>query len=280
MASTSVPAFVRGQVYNRRKDIHLPFGGSHQSGISPSRRYPFVFLFTGKGGEQHGYEDSWENGVFLYSGEGQKGNQSFKAGNKAIRDHARDGRDLLLFTNVKNGVRFEGIFHYAGHHIRSAPGGDKKLRELIVFHLISDELPEDAISFESIPDITHATLDELRKAAYAASAPPTKILQSKESARFHYKRSEEIRLYVLKRANGVCESCGGDAPFLRKDGSPYLENHHIHKISENGRDDPAHVAAICPTCHRLIHHGKNGAATDDSLLEKILKKELALQVSR
>ena len=81
--------FEIGRVYNRRSEIHEPYGGQWQSGISTPRDQPFIFLFTGESGEQYGYEDGWDdNGVFLYTGEGQKGDMEFIGGNRAIRDHA------------------------------------------------------------------------------------------------------------------------------------------------------------------------------------------------
>ena len=93
--------FVQGEVY-RRRDLHKQFGGQQQGGISTPSRHPIVLLFTGEAGEQHGYRDGWSNdGVFLYTGEGQHGDMQFSRGNLAIRDHAQQGRDLHLFEYVK-----------------------------------------------------------------------------------------------------------------------------------------------------------------------------------
>jgi 5-methylcytosine-specific restriction protein A len=61
--------FEVGQLYDRRREIHEPYGGQQQGGISTPREHPFVLLFTSQTGEQYGYEDGWEeNGVFLYTG--------------------------------------------------------------------------------------------------------------------------------------------------------------------------------------------------------------------
>jgi len=66
--------FEIGDLYNRREEIHARFGGSKQSGISPSRQSPYIFIFTGAMGEQYGYTDGWdENRIFRYTGEGQRG---------------------------------------------------------------------------------------------------------------------------------------------------------------------------------------------------------------
>jgi 5-methylcytosine-specific restriction enzyme A len=92
----------------------------------------------------------------------------------------------------------------------------------------------------------------LRAASQAKEGKP------QEAKGLYYKRSATVREYVLVRAGGVCESCEKPAPFLRIDGTPYLEPHHTRRISDGGPDHPRWVAAICPNCHSEIHHGEDG----------------------
>jgi len=73
-----------------------------------------------------------------------------------------------------------------------------------------------------------------------------------------YERSSAVRDYVLMRADGHCESCKLPAPFTASDGQPYLEAHHTTRLSDGGIDHPRHIAALCPTCHRRVHHGQGG----------------------
>ena len=95
--------FVIGNVY-KRSEIHDRYGGSRQSGICPSRSVPYIFIFTGSGGAQHGYKDQWENeNVFSYTGEGQSGDMAFTRGNLALRDHLINGKRVFLFKYVKTG---------------------------------------------------------------------------------------------------------------------------------------------------------------------------------
>src|SRR5215208_5581705 len=54
------------------------------------------------------------------------------------------------------------------------------------------------------------------------------------------------------------EGCSTPAPFVRSDGTPYLEPHHLRRLSDGGPDHPAHVIALCPTCHRRVHAGADG----------------------
>jgi 5-methylcytosine-specific restriction enzyme A len=100
--------FKLDQVY-KRSDIHDKFGGNRQGGISPSSQFPFIFIFSGKSGHQHGYKDQWENhDVFSYTGEGQLNDMQFVRGNLAIRDHLKNGRRVFLFIQEQKAfVRFE-----------------------------------------------------------------------------------------------------------------------------------------------------------------------------
>ena len=82
-----------------------------------------------------------------------------------------------------------------------------------------------------------------------------------------------MRKYVLARAKGKCEACFSDAPFQRKNGTPYLEAHHTKLISEGGPDHPKWVGAICPNCHREIHSGIAGKDLNARLSENIERIE-------
>lgn len=99
--------FIPSQIY-KRSVIHDQYGGNRQSGICPSSQYPYIFIFSGAGGKQHGYKDQWENDkVFSYTGEGQSGDMEFTRGNLALRDHLKTGKRVFLFEYVKTGyVKF------------------------------------------------------------------------------------------------------------------------------------------------------------------------------
>src|SRR5262245_45811547 len=96
----------------KRTTLHRKFGGSGQSGISPSTKTPNIFLFFDpSSGEQHGYTDEWHSdGCFYYTGHGQRGDQEMKRGNLAIRDHAESGKALRLFKGTGGVVEYMGQF--------------------------------------------------------------------------------------------------------------------------------------------------------------------------
>jgi hypothetical protein len=99
-----------------------------------------VLLFSDPSScEQHGYLDGWhEDGFFHYSGEGQHGDQVMSRGNKAIRDHLTDGRELHVFLSNGNGrpVTYAGQFECIDNYQVDAPeGNDGPLRTMIMFRL-------------------------------------------------------------------------------------------------------------------------------------------------
>lgn len=69
-----------------------------------------------------------------------------------------------------------------------------------------------------------------------------------------YSRSVYIREFARRISNGVCQLCDMDSPFHDKHGQPFLEVHHIHYLSNGGTDTIDNVIALCPNCHRKIHH--------------------------
>jgi 5-methylcytosine-specific restriction protein A len=182
---------------------------------------------------------------------------TFVRGNKAIRDHLVNGKELLLFENLGSGTKnkFLGDFACASWEIRVAPDKNRNRRRVIVFHLVQQEELDSAIPAATVS--TGQPLEELRRRAYAASSIPAEK-DTRQTLRRYYERSEDVRVYVLARAAGTCESCGKPAPFMRPDGSPYLEPHHTRRVSDGGLDHPRWVGGICPTCHKEIHYGMNG----------------------
>lgn len=270
--------FVIGGTYNRRQDIHRHFDGQQQGGIATPSGHPVVFAFTGNSGTQHGYDDGWTDaGVFRYFGEGQLGDMKWKGGNKAIRDHALQDKDLILFETLGKGkVRCLGQFFCAGYELVPAPDRAKATRQAIVFNLVPSDLA--AQHDDHPPDELPTDLFALRKKAVSAATTGGEGKPS-DAKRNYYARSAVVRAYVLARAAGVCECCRREAPFKTTSGAPYLEPHHIRRLSDGGPDHPAHVGAVCPNCHREAHHGVERAEINARLAETVRQTELAAERS-
>lgn len=260
--------FTPGQVY-RRRDLHSQFGGQNQGGISTPAGRNVVFLFTGETGEQYGYSDGWtDEGIFFYTGEGQRGDMSFVRGPAAIRGHSSQGKDLHLFSSAQRGhVRYEGQMVFTGFQYRAAPDIDGNMRQAIVFELVPLVDFEEAVPGEATPDVLEAelgsaSLEELRWRAISVSVESRNAVQRRSNTRH---RSRAIKLYAEKRANGICEGCSADAPFQTADGRPYLETHHIRRLSDGGPDHPRWVVAVCPNCHRRAHYALDGTTYNEHL---------------
>ena len=126
--------FIPELLYKRR-DIHDEYGGNWQSGICPSTKYPYIFIFSGASGKQHGYKDGWQNeDIFEYTGEGQKGDMQFTRGNLALRNHLENGKRVFLFEAEGNGyVRFKGEVEFYDADFFDTPDTDGNLRQGIKF---------------------------------------------------------------------------------------------------------------------------------------------------
>lgn len=81
-------------------------------------------------------------------------------------------------------------------------------------------------------------------------------------------RDPLVKAWVLQTANGICELCDSQAPFLKSNGKPYLEVHHVKRLASDGADKPSNAIAVCPNCHRALHYSSNC----DELTEKSYQK--------
>lgn len=272
------PDLILGQTYQRR-ELHEKYGGQQQGGISTPREYPFIFLFSSHRGKEYGYDDGWQvDGLYHYTGEGQVGDMSFTRGNKAVRDHALHGKELLLFDTLPDGTRrFMGPMRYVDHYFKDIPDEDGNSRRGIVFRL-APLLPREEISLAPIVTSEEGLgFIRSRQAAIKASSEHP-ISQKGETT--YYERSKTVAKYILERANGFCEACGLPSPFRKKNSSPYLEVHHTQRLSDEGPDDPAYLIACCPTCHKRVHYGYDGDQINKNLAAKACAIEEAISRNR
>ena len=71
-----------------------------------------------------------------------------------------------------------------------------------------------------------------------------------------YNRDPNVVMQALAKANGICQGCKKNAPFISTQGDPFLEVHHIIPLSHGGQDILDNVIALCPNCHRRQHFGE------------------------
>ena len=176
-------------------------------------------------------------------------------------------------------MRYEGAVDLLGHHESIALDVDGIPRKVIVFHLgfvvpenvrLANSVPAPDLRQPSPPKLAVRSLAELRRKALLAAPIGADVKRREQNVR---DRSAAVAAYVLRRADGKCECCNSPAPFLRRDGTPYLEAHHLRRRADEGPDHPSWVAAICATCHRRIHHGADGHAVNQDLGQMIVEME-------
>ncbi|MBO9377883.1 HNH endonuclease [Sphingomonas histidinilytica] len=267
--------FVIGQRYNRRKDLHERFGGSRQNGMISMPRVRALALITGEGGKLAGYMDrELPDGSWRYTGEGPSGDMQMVRQNRTLRDHVANGVDVLLFE--KDGstpfLIYRGQFVCPSWDVEDQRGADGLMRKAFVFNLVPlGHDGEDPIQI-AVRDATDFA--GLRVRAYAAAAPA--LQKTAGGPATVYQRSADVRAYVMARAAGVCEACAAPAPFETATGAPYLEAHHIDRLSDGGPDDPRRVAGICPNCHKRAHFGSDRVAFNATLRARTVDREKAL----
>jgi 5-methylcytosine-specific restriction enzyme A len=273
----------------RRSEIHANFGGQRQGAISTPADQPVVLLFSTPGGDEFGSRDGWsEEGVYDYTGEGQVGDMQFIRGNLAIRGHSEAGKELLLFEGQGDGsIEFVGRMAYVGHRIEEGPDRNGNPRSVIIFQLapieffLLDQLPlntNEVFAPGSGPEtLLGLDLAALRtKALDSSSEEPS---STADRIRRVWMRSQAVRLYALRRAMGVCEGCDEEAPFVTPRGEPFLEVHHLKRVSDGGPDRPEAVAAVCPNCHRRSDHAVDARVFNREVEARVRLKEAQLGFS-
>ncbi len=249
-----------------REDLHAYFGGQRQGGIVTPRKYPVVLLFSSPRGHDYGYQDGWLGDLYLYSGEGTRGDMTFTRGNRALRDHEVLGKKLYLFLRSPGEVAYLllGEFRYAGHLWRWAPDETKQLRRALAFLL---EPLEGALREGEGVSLDPETEGLLEQGRLETTPRVQRLVVGR------YARSPSVARETLRRAGGICELCGQPAPFRDINGEPFLEVHHIIPLAEGGPDDLSNTAALCPNCHRAVHH----AYEAPSLRRKLLRLRREIQ---
>lgn len=256
--------FEDGKLYSRWF-LHDVLKGERYKGISTPGDHPLIFIFTGDSGEDYGYEDEFkEDGTFWYTGEGTTGDMSMDKGNKAIRDHRKNGKSIHLFedTDMPWIVQYVGELSYFEYEEKQMDDENGDSRTGFRFHL----RPIDDSNLTLTDDLSNSLSDEavFERAKKKSSSGPIEPKQQ-TSAGYRYPGSEEVRRYAVRIADGVCQGCRDDAPFTDKSGEPYLEVHHIEPRSSGGADAPHNVIAICANCHRRVHSGQDGSQFNEQL---------------
>lgn len=139
-----------------------------------------------------------------------------------------------------------------------------KLEELI--HLEEGRSATPVVRFEQ--EVLEALKRKPKQQPEGQGQPRTREVVSTQ-----YVRDPAVVAWVLKESNGVCECCLSPAPFVKPTGDPYLEVHHLRRLADGGSDTVSNAAALCPNCHRELHHGQD----QEGLREQMYQKQSRLR---
>ena len=201
-------------------------------------------------------------GVYHYTGQGMKGDQSLSfAQNKTLAESPDNHVNLHFFEVFK-----DGQYIYVGKvELASKPyqaiqdDEDSYPRKVWVFplRLINADNPQTYLDSELV---TKAYKDQakiadkldiaelMKRAIKSGSAASSRKTYAKM-----YVRSPYIAEFTKRQANGFCQLCNAPAPFNNKNNEPYLESHHIVWLSNDGPDTVDNTVALCPNCHKRMH---------------------------
>jgi hypothetical protein len=149
------------------------------------------------------------------------------------RDFVAIGEALRQLAGLGN--------HAAWREVHKSFGGTKALYRSLAAHTYDNNI-EDAIA-----DLGS---DEPRR---------------KDAPGATYIRDPNVRKEVERRANGRCEFCG-EPGFPRRDGSKYVETHHIIALARDGADRVTNVIGLCPNHHKEAHFGSQSNALEQEMI--------------
>ncbi|MCW3989821.1 MAG: HNH endonuclease [Candidatus Bathyarchaeota archaeon] len=205
------------------------------------------------------YDDVWKRDILHYTGMGQKGNQSVDfMQNKTLAYSGSNGVAVHLFE-----VFTPRKYLYRGRvklveKPYQAPQKDYEgvtrqvwLFPVRIFQEEQTPIPEEVfIDNQAIKEkaVKRKTTTELLRTIRESTDTQKRPVLSNQ-----YVRDPVVSELAKRRANGKCQLCKQDAPFLNRAGEPYLETHHIDWLSRNGLDNLENTVALCPNCHRKMH---------------------------
>lgn len=240
------------------KQVAETFDCGVMGGMRRSHKTNSLVLITD--GKKPFYHDKWYGEVLHYTGMGKEGDQSLEyAQNKTLAYAKANGVDVYLFEVLaENRYTFRGNVELAATpFMEDQEDAEGNSRKVCIFPL---KVVDGQITADEFGDIQKKEQDDVRLhekdpkyIERIAKDHSTKIPSSRKVVSTGFIRDAYIAENARIRAKGNCQLCGGKAPFLDKDGKPYLEAHHIEWLSRGGSDSIDNVVALCPNCHRKMH---------------------------
>ena len=199
------------------------------------------------------YRDVWKNGVLHYTGMGKIGDQVLEGNQNGTLFYSdTNGVEVHLFEVITKAVyTYRGVVKLVDKPYKSRQPDDKgNMRDVWMFPVAPVEEMGQNVSHE-LTEQEISRLSDKELARYTAVKNVKKEPKTTETVVYY--RDPYLKQMVKRIADGKCQYCGEDAPFIDKQGEPYLEAHHVKRLADGGRDTIDNVVAICPNCHRKVH---------------------------
>lgn len=127
--------------------------------------------------------------------------------------------------------------------------------------IVGDKESEyDQVELESISEIVLDS-DNAPAPEWTGVKEEQAMTTSPRTGRDIPKRDPQRAADALRHAEYLCEYDESDRTFLRKNGKPYTEPHHLIPISkyrdfEYSVDVMENIVSLCSHCHNLLHYGR------------------------
>ncbi len=136
----------------------------------------------------------------------------------------------------------------------------------------------DQVETESIRQIIDNRASSGEKPKWQGKREPQAMTTSAKTGRDIPKRDPQRAADALAFADYKCEFNHSDRTFLRKNGTPYTEPHHLIPISKYrdfnySVDVMENIVSLCSHCHNLIHYGR--LADKEPVLAKLFNDRKA-----
>lgn len=255
------------------KDIIETFKVGNMGGMRRSLAHKCLILISDP--YKGLYLDAWKDDVLHYTGMGKIGDQGLDyAQNHTLANSGSNGVAVHLFEVLQPTVyTYQGEVELVGKPYQETQPDEKgQVRKVWMFPLKIKAGKAPVIVEE---DVQKQKAQELARKARKLSNKELAIRAGNKKGKpgkrkvlaAQYDRDPSVIEYVIRRSKGRCELCEADAPFIKPDGEPCLEVHHVNWLSEGGDDTTDNAVALCPNCHRKMHSLK--FAVDIAKLKRI-----------
>ena len=248
-----------GDKIDNRKLTEI-FRCSTQGGMRRSHRTDSLVLVSDH--TRGIYDDRWvSNDILHFSGIGLDGDQDINfAQNKTLAESKTNGVGVYLFEVYEKGTYlFRGrIKLHCRPYQTLQPDRHNRLRNVWIFPLKIERVDAQykvpqrlLIKKQVIKEKAAKRLSDkalFLRAVHANKQPITRQVDSSA-----YEKNVYVSELAKRRADGVCQLCDQPAPFLTKNGEPYLECHHIVRLAKGGEDTIENTVALCPNCNKNMH---------------------------